>query len=50
MKHYKEFKKYCKYECMINKEICGDMEEEKDCYIAFVETKYKQLKNKGVTK
>ena len=50
MKHYKEFKKYCENECMINKEICGDMEEEKDCYIAFVDSKYSQATETTKTK
>jgi len=44
MKHYKEFKKYCENECMINKEICGGKQEEKDCYIAFIDSKYEQAK------
>ena len=46
MKHYKEFKKYCKNECIINPEICGGKKEEKDCYTAFIDSKCEQLKNK----
>ena len=46
MKHKKEFKKYCDVECMIRQSICGGKKEEKNCYVAFIDLKYEQIKNK----